>query len=233
MTAAQLLLDLPSSASPELVAECVQQYEAARGNFLFTMALKLAPFQEPPLLALAISHHNAEVARRAVRKCLESSSDHNVIQKLRSELLDEAQRFLDGEVMTNLPSLRHFAASMRFAFASERQVEGGHALVHLKSIASRNRAEAQDSLALRMREIQARSTQDATFLPNLLVCLQAARTPRLLAEQLGLERHPALLGLTSGWDRMYRKVIYHNDEHSLFKVPPPVLERDEGRMHPH
>eukprot|EP00971_Amphidinium_carterae_P208717 4140956-Amphidinium_carterae.1 len=148
-----------------ILAECIQQYNIGRAHVLFTLSVKFAAFQEPPLLILAASHHNPSVARRALRVCLESTCTHPAIVKLHTEHIEsEATSFVTGTDLQDLPALHAYIASFYFGFLSERQVEGGHSIVHMRSIKARHRTEAYDSLTLRLASMKQSIQADPAML---------------------------------------------------------------------
>eukprot|EP00971_Amphidinium_carterae_P352692 6492704-Amphidinium_carterae.2 len=229
-TAAALSLELAEFRDPVKVAECLHQFELGRSHVLFTLSLKFAAFEEPPLLLLAGSHHDATIARRAVQVCFDSDCKHSAVAALHSEALrDEVASYLDGQELHELHSLHTYLASFYFGNASERRVEGGHALIHLRSTHARHRSEAFDSLALRLPEIRrglSGKHKDQNMMPQLLHALQLGRTPRSMAEHLGLGRHASVSGIQTGWDREYRRVVYRADDYTLYKAPLMLLPRD-------
>lgn len=112
---------------------------------------------------------------------------------------------------------------LRFGFAVESQIEGGHALANRRSAFVSHRSEAFDSLALRMCEIRRRLEADSSFIKELATLLDSARSPKILVKQLGMEMHPVALAATSAWDKVYRKIVYRSDPVSVHAEPVPEL----------
>ena len=67
-----------------------------------------------------------------------------------------------------------------------------------------------------------------TFLRDMMECLSIARTPRKLIFELGFQDHPSCCHARTGWDKMYRKVVYHSDPHTLFHAPRPDVRISPG-----
>ena len=216
--AARLFLDLPQSLPEECRAACLLDFEHGRGHLTFQLTLKMSCFLEPPLLVLALAHHDPDqpdLQRDVLQRCLVSDCQHPLICKLGdAPLREEVDLFLEGEELALLDNLELFFATFQFAWGTERKVEGGHAQVNMYAGGRRNRTEATDSLALRMSEIKRMlQSQDVTA---FLECVQVARNPRKLVSQLGLARHPSCSLAKSGWDPIFRKIVYHADPLSLY-----------------
>ena len=217
VTIADLLLQLPTELDVAQRGLLLQDVERARGYILFALTLKLSSFAQPPALLFAIADRDRTVATNAIQKCLGSTCNHTRVQALQSEpLLSQARAFIHGEDMRNLQELFRFAAELRFGWSSERCVEGGHALIHVRGSMARRHTEAYDSLSLRLPQIKEALQNDQTFLPSLLSCLESARTPARLFARLGFSQHPSASLAKDGWDPIYRK---HLQERSAYSVP--------------
>ena len=218
-------MELPSDINDECRAACLLDFEHGRGHLIFQVTLKTSCFLEPPLVLLGCAHYNPdkpEQQREVVRKCFSATCEHPQFQKLQETCLrEEIALYLDGEDLRMLDKLPQFLGSLRFAFGTERRVEGGHAQVNMWTQGRRNRTEATDSLALRMSEIKCILSSDSVT--DLLECIQVARNPQRLITKLGLQRHPSCSLAKHAWDPIYRKVVYHADPHSLYDRNPPQL----------
>ena len=191
----------------------------------------------PPSLLFATAHHDTAVARRAMRTCRASSSQHPRIIELQSPRLStEAQAFEDGdEELHALPELVVFVAEFKWGYSSERASEGGHATVNLRAGKSRNRTEAFDSLSLRMGDIklhvqgiicQASAGDGDCSATRFIECLQMGRSPKALLRALCLDQHPSVRLAKNGWDPIFRKILYRNDPYSLYRAPRPPVTMD-------
>ena len=120
-----------------------------------------------------------------------------------------------------LENLSQFIGAFRFAWGTERKVEGGHAQVNMLSASRRNRHEATDSLSLRLGEIK--RVLSAENIASFLECVQAARNPRRLVRALGLAKHPSCAWAKSNWDPIFRKIVYHADPFSSYQRRQPAL----------
>ena len=113
-----------------------------------------------------------------------------------------------------------FVAQLRWAYSTERRVEGGHAAVHIQTSSARNRTEAYDSLALRLAYVRQALEDDPD---SLMECLSHGRSPRQLAMELGFKAHPSFAMASCGWDPIIRKMVYHADAFTLYRMPLPDM----------
>ena len=223
----QSVVDFMQSLPPSLAAEqrsqLLHDFEKGRAHLFYTFTLKLAAFSVPPLCLCGIAHHNANVARELMTRCLESDAAHPKMQELKSEpLRSEAQLFVEGASLAELENLVLFVAKLKFGFAVERQIEGGHARVFRRGRASSFHTEAFDSLALRFCEIK-KEFQRPEFVEEIASIVDTARSPQRLADALGFSSHPALQDVKHAWSKMYRQVIYKADKLTLYRSQPPNI----------
>ena len=225
VNASQLFLELPDDVSDECRSSCLMDFEHGRGHLTFQLVLKMTCFLEPPLLLLGIAHHDPakpQKQRAALHTCLKSDCRHPLVLKLQEgDLKEEAELFLGGEDLRMLDTLAAFMGSLRFAWGTERRVEGGHAQVNMLTLSRRHRHEATDSLALRLGEIKKVLSSDSVTV--FLECVQAARSPQKLIQSLGMGKHPSCRLAKSSWDPIYRKIVYHSDPVSLYSTQQPEL----------
>ena len=230
MSSTRLLGGMPRDMDSSLRAALLQVFEQCRAHLLFGFTLKLASFSEPPALLFASAHHKQDIARRALRICLERRNCRHprVLELRRGVLGDAVQEFLNGEDRSDKMELMIFMARLAFAYSSERRVEGGHATVHNKASSARRRAEAYDSLILRMPEIEANMRTDTSFFNSLCSALVLCRSGRKAALELGFERHPSMLLAKSTFDPIYRKIVYRADPASLYGKRPEIHVQGPG-----
>ena len=93
-----------------------------------------------------------------------------------------------------------------------------------RSALASHRCEAFDSLALRMGEIRRQLEADPGFIKELATLLDAARSPKLLVHQLGMDAHPSLAEVRRAWDKMYRRVVYRSDPMTVHAEPLAALQ---------
>ena len=63
--------------------------------------------------------------------------------------------------------------------------------------------------------------------------LQIGRSPQKLVKILGLSDHQSLAGVKHPWDKIFRKVVYHSDPHSLYRSRAPTISTyDPGEPPP-
>ncbi len=145
-----LVQELPPGLTQEQRANLVGDFAQGRAHLMFQFVLKLEAMHEAPRLLFATAHHNRMKARDALRSCLDSSSKHpRIIELQTGELREEAERFLEGEVLEDLHLLGSFVASFAFAFAVERLVEGDHAAIHRAYGKARYHTEVGSSCSVR------------------------------------------------------------------------------------
>jgi len=225
-TAVSLFVSLPKATLSETDrADLLHAFERSRASMLHTFTLKLSCFLSPPLLLFATAHYSQAVAQEALRQCMESDCTHPLVAQLQqAPLSSQAAAFLEGWELAGLPELEEFIASLRFAHGVERQIEGGHAAINRRAGLATRRGEAWDSLALRVREITTHLEKSKEFLATLAGYVDTARSPKAVVAQLGMSRHPATALARNPWDHVYRKIVYHADVHTLFRMPLPKLQ---------
>lgn len=217
------LAAIPKSLSSKDRASLLQDLAAGRAHLAFQLTLKVSALRQPPWLLYATAHHSAMKARDALRQCLHSASPHAKIRELKTgTLAEEAREFLDGGDLHDLPVLAEFIGSFKFAFAVERLVEGDHAAIHRAYGRARNHSEAYDSLVRRFPEIKVVIAQPSGFqamCDNIELC----RTPKRAVHALNMGRHESCQRASSGWDVIYRQIVYRADPYTLYHQPYPKV----------
>ena len=193
--AADLVVQFPPGITTNERATLVRSFETGRAHLFYTFILKLSAYSTPPLLLLASACHDTKAAHHALRHCLAADGGlHPRLMEFQAEpLKSQAECYLAGSVLEDLPELELAIANMRCGFAVERRVEGGHALVNRRSALASRRSEAFDSLALRMLEIRQRLEADPGFIKELAMALARARSPKLRVRCHGMTAHPSPL----------------------------------------
>ena len=223
-TVATLQLRLPSKLVREQTSRIVLMFESARSKLMFTFALKLTCFMDPPGLLSALAHHNLTVVSGAMETCLQSDCKHPRILELQKEpLISAAELFLfEGKSLEELPGLELFIAQFRWGFSSARRVEIPHGQFKLEMNRSRHRTQASDSLVLRMPELRKEILAPgcSETMKKFVTILEGIRSPKACARALGLGNHPELsrAGLHA-WCSIFRKVIYRSDPYTLSHAP--------------
>ena len=203
----------------------LQEFERGRLFLLHTFTLKLSAFSTPPLLLGAVAHHSKLVAHDSIRICLACSDEHPKIKALQVDPLKwQAEEYLNGVDLVELPELGIFIAGLRFCHAVERRVEGGHAKVLRRGRSATQHTEAFDSLALRISEITEKLDSNPDFLQELSDVIDRARSPKELVGILGFKNHPACCDVQlHSWDKLYRQIVYRADMQTLYHIKPPSL----------
>ena len=131
----------------------------------------------------------------------------------------------DEMELAELPDLERWISSFKWGYAVERLVEGDHANIHRSYGRARAHCESYDSLTRRMGELKA-IIASKEGMESILECLARARSPHRAAISLGFAHHPALeaQNVGSGWDPLFRQLVYRSDPFSMYSVPTPHLQ---------
>ena len=218
-------VSLPSGHSDAQRNTLLQEFERGRAHLLYTFTLKVSCYTQPPLLLFGCAHYSHASSLGALNTCINSNLTHPQIVQLQTEpLASQVQEYVDGTALGELPDLEMFIASLRFTFAVERRIEGGHAIIQRHARGTSIRSESFDSLALRMPEVQLAMQSSPAFVRQLTASLEAARSPKQLVHKLGLSLHPSCAFAKSSWDKIYRKLVYRADLHTMYRSRKPKLQ---------
>lgn len=216
----ELLMELPGSLSEQERNTLLRCFEIGRAHLFYTFILKLSAFSAMPLRLLACAHHLRTVAVAAIQEALAADVHlHPKLAELQSEpLVTQAGAFMDGTPLEDLTELELFITKLKFGFAVERRIEGGHARITRRVAVGTHRNEVLDSLAVRTPEIKAKLEKDPGFIKELASILNTIRSPKLVTRQLGMALHPALVqaGNIHAWDKLYRRVVYRSDPLTVY-----------------
>ena len=211
VSAAEVVLGMAPSLSPEQQATLVSEFECGRASLLFNIALKVSPMHREPLLVFGIAHLDLRKARDALAQCLASDNTEGLLAELKSgAVLAEANDFLAGENLSELPLFSAFVGKLRFAFSVERGIEGEHASIHHFIRKAPCHTVAYVSLKRRLPEFKQR-LKDPVFFEKLSVTLDKIRNPKLVVDALGLSQHSGCQDLAHPWDTTYGKIVYRSD----------------------
>ena len=72
MSAAEVLLNMPTNLDRRKQALLLSEFEKGRASLIFNIALKVSAVSVPPLLLFGVAHLDVEKAREALRSCLAS-----------------------------------------------------------------------------------------------------------------------------------------------------------------
>ena len=146
---------------------------------------------------------------------------------------------MEGTPLAELPGLHTICAELLFGWSAERLVERGHATIERKATHAPFRSEAYDSLSLRMPQLihdlnKEEAEGQATLWLRLGGALDQWRNPKQMLASLGLHRHPSIYrSHLHSWDKLYRKVLYHADPISLYRMRTPIdLDDDDNNDGP-
>ena len=81
--------------------------------------------------------------------------------------------------MAELPNLELYAAELKFGWATERRVEGGHAHIARRVSSARCQSEAVDSLTLRMNQRERHMTMGLDAVQKRIDSLTDGRALRV------------------------------------------------------
>ena len=138
----------------------------------------------------------------------------------------EAEEFVDGTQVQELPLFAEFVGVLMFAYSAERIIESQHAEMHRFAAGAPSRSVAYDNLGRRLPEIKERLNSDTNFLQDLGSKLDLARSPRRTVEALGVATHPSCELAKDNWDPIFAKVVYHADPYSLQRQSVPDIDFD-------
>ena len=134
-TAAELLARLPQDISAAQRAVLVHDFERGRAHLFFAFSLRLCHWRSAPWFVFGCAHSNMQTARRFTQRCLAMASLHPLIQRLQTQpVKGEAESFVAGIDIEDLPELSIFLGELAFANTAERAIEGDHAAVISKTI---------------------------------------------------------------------------------------------------
>ena len=224
-SAADLLLNLPNTLSPEQRGLLLGEFEKGRASLLFNIALKVNAMNVPPLLVFGVAHFNLQKAHDALRVCMDSDNTDGLMGELKSaHVLAEAHAWLDGESLSELPHMSAFVGKLRFAFSVERTIEGEHAAIHHFIRKAPHHTVAYVSLARRLPHIKAKLAAPS-FFEDLSAMLESVRNPKLVVCQLGLGQHSACANVSHPWDSIFGKIVYRSDPVTTQASSVPVEVR--------
>ena len=149
---------------------------------LLSLTLQMSAMQQPPLLLLATARHDLSGKSRTGKG---SGFHRQTPICCCSSKVALSGRMLRcfwkmRELWVIFPGWRSLWVHASLVLLRKRQVEGGHTRVHLRSLGGRHRAEANDSLALRMSELEYASMQRLATAPFFQTCLMPVKLPEVL-----------------------------------------------------
>ena len=193
LQAVSLAVGAPDGLNVEERDAVIFEYHRAQSHLLSTMALKLGPMQHGHFQLAAAAHHNADVARDALQRCLLCDSPHPLMQEFREEpVRQEAAEYVNGwRTWEELVALPSFLGQFKFCPVDETVVEGMHGSLERKVNNIRNRTVAYDSMVVRLPYLR-RCMQRYPDLQNSMVnMLEEMDSPLRLADCLGVAEHPS------------------------------------------
>ena len=224
-SAAEVLLNMPANLGREKQALLLGEFEKGRASLIFNIALKVSAVSVPPLLLFGVAHLDEQKAREALRSCLASDNVEGLMTELKSQhVIAEAQDFLQGESLSELPSMSKLVAKLRFAFSVERAIEGEHARIHHLIRKAPRHTVAYVSLNRRLPQLRT-NLADPSFFEALSRTLETMRNPKLVVQELGLAQHPACADVTHPWDPIFGKIVYRSDPATTQGLSPAVVVR--------
>ena len=128
--ASELLSSLPRDISQASRAFILQEFERGRAHLVFVLTLRLQHWRDAPYCVFGCAHLSPEVSKRHLRRCLDMDMPHAsplLTQLQQSPVREQAEQYLDGASIQQLPDLLHFLGMLRYCPIAERAVEGDHA----------------------------------------------------------------------------------------------------------
>ena len=107
-------------------------------------------------------------------------------------------------------------------------MEGLHGRIERATGTIHNRSSAYNSLTLRQKYFADLMRNNNVVVDELAICLAEVQNPKLALSALGMGAHPLVQKMLEekahAWHPMYREILYHSDQYSLFRQPPPDIE---------
>ena len=197
----QILMVHAAGLEQEAKTQLLLDWSAMKVHMRMQFDLKLSPWRQLPLSALALGHWDISVARRMMWDCMvewenlteeQQTAAHHHSRKLFVTYRQEALSFIRGEAEAAWPNLVHVRAQSAFVPILEQSIERRHALLHQHLRGAPHHSAPYVSLCERKDEIldllsvEARGRQAAEHLAELC-CF--TRTPPQVAQALGLASH--------------------------------------------
>ena len=209
-----LSLKRSEGVAPEIRDKVIANFYLGQAHLLATVTAKLAPYMEPPLLLGATAHHDEDVVKSALRRCLAATCAHALIQELQTPLLStQAEDYLTGwATIDDVPELAVFMAQFKWVLVDETIVEGLHAVLERVMAHVVHRTAAGDSIGLRMPFFRVVLSKFPDAKDQVAEFLSVAHSPGLLAKHLGMHMHPSAPLRRNAWAVEWRDLIYRCDE---------------------
>jgi hypothetical protein len=230
----------------------LRDWERGRRAFIFTMTVKLAPWQQLPMLLCGGGHHNEQVARSIIRRAfamfdeLAAVSQNGSMHPLSlvffdraSPLFAEVVMFMQGHPRSWLPNLSLRLGQLALTPVTERLVEGLHAVMHKHIRASPHHTVCHAALSMHLPEVKNILEVRPEFIETLAGCCLRTRTPMHAVRELGLHRHPRvrqILDMCAEQEHLANRhhgpeltnIVYHADLCTMFAdaaiVPLDVVD---------
>jgi len=129
ISAVELLGLLPRGLDAASRAILLRDFERAKDHLRFVFAVRLQHWDQLPCLIFGAAYHDDEISRLCVELGLVEPSEHPRLKLLKTELREEAESYVTGTPLVDLPLLREYIAAMKFIPTAERSIEGEHAKV--------------------------------------------------------------------------------------------------------
>ena len=126
--ASQLLAQLPNDITAESRALFLQDFERGRSHIVFIVNLRLDHWRQAPWCVFGCAHPDTEKSKACIERCLRLPADNKLVQELQApDMREDIQKYLAGEELAQLSTLRNFLGKLYFCPIAERAIEGEHA----------------------------------------------------------------------------------------------------------
>ena len=160
----QILLVHSAGLDEEIKTRLILDWSAMKVHMRMQFDLKLSPWRQLPLSALALGHWDVSVAQRLMWECMvewenldaeQQSAAHPRSKELFRNFRAEVLSFVRGEPSAAWPRLQYMRAQSAFVPVLEQSIERRHALLHQHIKSAPHHSAAFVSLCERKEEILA------------------------------------------------------------------------------
>jgi hypothetical protein len=186
----------------------LRDWERGRQTLLFTLQVKLSPWQRLPLIICGGAHPDETLARSILARAstlfheIEDPESHHPLARRffdeGSPLLAEVLAFLNGQRgRLELPGLMFHLGKLSMVPIAERLVESVHAVLKKNIRLSPHHGVAHAALGLHTPDLTTMLDANSDFIREMARCCYAVRTPMRAIKELGFIWYIVARGGTS------------------------------------
>ena len=237
LAVADLLSELAGSPSAALG---MQEFQTGKQFVASELKLRVQAHYNLPIRPLSMGHPDQRKARAGLGISLalfdakRRGWGHPFCQRLfgPGDLRDSSIAVVNGHAFTDHPRLLRERRKAYFASSSEVTIERDHAAMHRHILNSPKHSKAYASCQLRKPELIAHVESSKDNLLEYCDCLNRVRTPKSMAEVLGLLGHPAIEDPAEVEISEIRAAVYRCDLQTQYSHLPNFLRPPPGPKGP-